>query len=448
MYQSAPIDTTGPGASVDNQVSALGDLPVLEESAGRKVYRWVILAVVWFGFLLSFVDRLIWTSVSGVAAPGFGLSVAALGSFVTSFYVGYVVSQALTGYLTDRLGARRLLPLALVPLGAFTFLFGSATSAVGAIALQSLMGLTAGADFAAGYKLILAWFNRGDRGKAVGLFMTATSLGVVATNFLIPQMLQVMTWTMVYEVAGIVTSIFGVVCFLALRDNPGGERNTPIAFSDLHRLITDRQFILVALAGFGGVWGTWGFAIWATSLMTHGLRFTTVEVGAIVGTFGIVAVLGKPAIGLLSDWLGGKRRILVMLDLFAFGALLLVTGTLSTRTQLWIVAPLLGLTAFMYSPLQNAMAAEAGGRAAGSGVGFSAAIGSIGTTIVPLVIGVAFQATQSFEVAFGVLAAGPLFGALCMIPVRDRLLDGGRADSTPKPGILPSWRPGKLQEKL
>ena len=95
---------------MDNQVSALGDLPVLEESAGRNVYRWVILAVVWFGFLLSFVDRLIWTSVSGVAAPSFGLSVAALGSFVTSFYVGYVVSQALTGYLTDRLGARRLLP--------------------------------------------------------------------------------------------------------------------------------------------------------------------------------------------------------------------------------------------------------------------------------------------------------------------------------------------------
>ena len=55
---------------MDNQVSALGDLPVLEEStAGRNVYRWVILAVVWFGFLLSFVDRLIWTSVSGYWPP-------------------------------------------------------------------------------------------------------------------------------------------------------------------------------------------------------------------------------------------------------------------------------------------------------------------------------------------------------------------------------------------
>jgi len=414
------------------------------EVAGRDRYRWVILAVVWFGFLLSFVDRLIWTNVSGAAAPSFGLTVAALGSFVTSFYMGYVVSQAATGYLTDRLGARMLLPLALVPLGIFTFLFGSTTSTVGAVALQALMGLTAGADLAAGYKLILAWFSRRDRGRAVGLFMTSTSLGVVVTNFLVPQMLQVMSWTTVYQVAGVVTSAFGVVCFLVLRDNPGGAPNTPIAMSDLRRLITDRQYILIALAGFGGVWGTWGFAIWATALMTRGLHFSPVEAGAIVGVFGMAAVLGKPAIGLVSDWLGGRRRMLVMLDLLAFGVLLLLTGELSTRTQLWVVAPLLGLAAFMYSPLQNAMAAEAGGRAAASGAGFSAAFGSIGTTIVPLVIGVAFQATQSFEVAFAVLAAGPLFGALCMLPVRDRPVDVERAGGPPERAAGPRYQAAKL----
>ncbi len=401
------------------------------KTVGHDWYRWVVLVTVWFGFLVSFVDRLIWTNVSGSAAPDFGLSVAALGSFVTSFYVGYVISQVITGYLTDRIGARLLLPLALVPLGVFTFLFGSATSIAGAMALQALMGLTAGADLAAGYKLILAWFSRRDRGLAVGLFMTSTSLGVVATNFLVPQMLRFMPWTMIYEAAGVITSMFGVVCFLVLRDNPGRTPNTPIAGSDLRRLITDRQFILIALAGFGGVWGTWGFAIWATALMTRGLHFSTIEAGAIVGTFGIVAVVGKPAIGFLSDWLGGKRKILVMLDLFAFAGLLLLTGELSTRTQLWIAAPLLGLTAFMYSPLQNAMAAEAGGRAAGSGAGFSAAFGSIGTSLVPLVIGFAFQATQSFEVAFAVLAAGPLLGALCMIPVRDQTSDAEPAAVAP-----------------
>ncbi len=409
--------------SIDTTAADTRASPADGNVVGERGYRWVILAVVWFGFLLSFIDRLIWTNVSGLAAPSFGLSVAGLGSFVTAFYTGYVVSQALTGFLTDWLGARRLLPLALVPLGVFTFIFGSTTSIVGALALQALMGLTAGADLAAGLKLIVAWFSLRDRGRAVGLFMTATSLGVVLTNFLVPQLLKLMPWTMVYQAAGVVTSLFGLLCFLVLRDNPAGGRDTPIVLADLRRLLGDRQFIFVALAGFGGVWGTWGFAIWASALMTRGLHFTAVEAGAIVGTFGIVAVLGKPVIGFVSDWLGGKRKMLVMLDLFAFAALLLLTGTLSTKTQLWIAAPLLGLAAFMYSPLQNAMAAEAGGKAAGSASGFSASFGSIGTTIVPLVIGAAFQATQSFEVAFGILAAGPFLGALCMIPVRDKAVE-------------------------
>jgi nitrate/nitrite transporter NarK len=73
----------------------------------------------------------------------------------------------------------------------------------------------------------------------------------------------------------------------------------------------------------------------------------------------------------------------------------------------------------MYSPLQNAMAAEAAGKASGSGAGLSAAFGSIGTAIVPMVIGVAYQATQSFEVAFAILAAGPFLGGLCMLAVHD-----------------------------
>jgi len=119
------------------------------------------------------------------------------------------------------------------------------------------------------------------------------------------------------------------------------------------------------------------------------------------------------------DWLGGRRRTLVMLDLFAFAALLVITGFLTTETQLWIVAPLLGAAAFAYSPLQNAMVAEAAGGPTGSAAGFSNAIGSIGTTIVPLAVGAAFQATQSYEVAFAVLAIGPFLGALAMLPARD-----------------------------
>ena len=405
-----------------NSQTVVTDTLALSARAGvddRPAYRWVILLMAWAGFLISMAVRLIWTNISGIATPSFGLSVAELGAFVTAFYAGYVISQALTGLMSDYIGPRLMLTLALIPLGVFTFVFGNTTTMTGAVVLQILMGLTAGADLAAGIKLIISWFTLHDRGRAMGLFMTATSLGVVATNFVVPRLLAIMSWSAIYHVSGIAISIFGVLCYLVVRDNPGGVANKPIGWSDALHLVANKQWLFVALAGFGGVWGTWGFAIWASALMTRGLHFSPVLAGAVVGTFGIVALVGKPAIGLLSDWLGGKKKVLVMVDLLAFAALLLVTGKLTTQTEIWIVAPLLGLAAFMYSPLQNAMAAEAGGKASGSGAGLSAAIGSIGTAIVPMVIGVAYQATQSFEVAFAILAAGPFLGGLCMLAVHD-----------------------------
>jgi ACS family glucarate transporter-like MFS transporter len=39
-------------------------------------------------------------------------------------------------------------------------------------------------------KLIMSWFGRRDCGRAMGLFMTATSLGVVITNAAVPHLLQ------------------------------------------------------------------------------------------------------------------------------------------------------------------------------------------------------------------------------------------------------------------
>ncbi len=50
-------------------------------------------------------------------------------------------------------------------LGAATFGFGYARTVAGGVALQAMMGFAGGADFAAGVKLIMAWFGRRDRGR-------------------------------------------------------------------------------------------------------------------------------------------------------------------------------------------------------------------------------------------------------------------------------------------
>jgi sugar phosphate permease len=393
------------------------DLP---EAAAAERYRWIVLLIAWLSFLISFIDRLTWANVAVSAGSSLGLSVAELGVFVTAFYVGYVICNALGGVASDRVGGRLTLSLSMLALGACTFLFGFTKTIFVGIVLQALMGLAAGADYASCIKLIVNWFDRGSRGRAMGLLLIASSLGVTATNAIVPTLAASFGWQGVYHVLGIITLIIGVLAFMLLRDRPSSEPSASAPTPPVGPLLRDRNVILLGLTGFAAFWGTWGFAFWANALMVRGHGLSAVEAGFVMSLVGVAAMLGKPLIGFLSDWCGRPKWLAIGI-LTIFAVMLLVFGTLSDKLAFQIAAPLLGIGAFVYSPLLAVMVAEAAGAAlAGSATGLTAGFWQLGSVIVPLVVGFVFQSTGSFMAALAILAAGPALGVLCMLFVQER----------------------------
>ena len=388
--------------------------------------RWTTLAVVWAAFWISFVDRLIWANVSTSVGASLGLTLAALNVFVTAFYTGYVLSNFGSGFLTDRIGGRRMLTLALIPLGAFTFCFGFTASVAFGFVLQVLMGLAAGADYAAGVKLITAWFGRRDRGRAMGLYMTAPTLGVIIANAMVPAFARVFDWASIYQIFGVVTAAIGVLCFFLLTDQPPRDaiefpvsKDTPRPSA--RQLLRNRNLVLLTFAGFGGMWGSFGFVFWVNALLVRGHNMTAIDAGGIVALFGVGALFGNPLVGLLSDWLGGVRRVPILVSLLSFVVLLVAFGTIESTTLFWLVAPFLGVAAFAFHPLIGAMVAESAGLAlAGTATGVTNACWQLGTIVVPLVVGVIYQLTGSFLAAFATLAIGPLFAAACIYFTQER----------------------------
>ncbi len=389
-----------------------------EPVATTDPLRWVILAVAWAAFLMSFADRLAWGNASTTVAASLSLPLASLGTFVTAFYVGYVISNVCAGLLGDWLGPRLTLGGSLLGLGATTALFGSSTVLGVGLLLQALMGLLAGADYVAGVKLIATWFPRLQRGRAMGLFMTATSLAVVLTNLIVPVLLDRVGWPDTYRALGAATALVGVAALLVVRDAPGQAARH--GFPAFGALLQNRDLRWLSAAGFGALWGTWGFAFWAGSLMIRGHGIGRTDAGYVVALFGVGAIVAKPLIGLLSDLLGGRRRALVIACLLFFVAMMLVFSQLSTLSAFLIAGPLLGVGAFGYSPLMNTMVAEVSGSAlAASGAGVTNAIWGLGNVIVPSLLSVVFAETGSFVLACLTLSAGPLFGAVCMLFVRE-----------------------------
>lgn len=403
---------------------------VHEPKASISRYRWVVLAVAFSAFLVTFLDRLAWATANLFAGKSLEIPIAALGVFVTAFYVGYVTASALAGFVTDRVGPRLMLFFALAPLAASTFLFGLTTSFATGLALQGLMGLCAGADYAACVKVVASWFPRAERGRAFGLFSMAPSIGVAGANAIFPGLLNLIDWRTLYWGLGGLTALVAAICLWLLTDSPterdDGVRSSPADPATWRRglsaLCKDRNLVLIALAGFGANWGTWGFAFWATALMVRGYQLSPTDAGVVALIFGIAAAVSKPLYGLLSDMLGGKRRNLIIYDLIAFAAMLMLFGLMQTKAGFLLAAPFLGLTAVVYSPLLAAMITERIDlRFTASATGVINAFWQLGSVIVPTIVGVVFAATGSFSIAFAILAAGPLIGAFCMFAVSEEV---------------------------
>jgi sugar phosphate permease len=383
-------------------------------------YRWVVCAVAWAAFTLSFMDRLAWGNLQLQVGQELGLPLASLGIFVTAFYGGYVLSNAVTGYASDVLGPRLVLSISTALLGLATAAFGFTQSVVLGLVLQLIMGFSAGADYSACVKLLTTWFSPRERGRAIGLWYTGSSIAVVLTNALVPSFAAALGWEGAYRVLGGTTLLLAVLCWTVLRDGPEKSLAVP-ARPDIRGLLRNRNILLVSLAGFGALWGTWGFAFWSNALMVRGHGMSPGQAAAIVALFGIGAAVSKPLVGLLSDWLGGARKPLTLVCLAAFVAMLLLFGTLQSETAFQIAAPFLGVTAFAYSPLLTALVAELAGReAAGSASGVTNAFWQIGNILVPLAVGLVFQTTGSFVAAFAALACGPLLGLCALLTVRER----------------------------
>lgn len=390
------------------------------KSQGLRNSKWLALFIVWGAFLATYVLRTAWSTIAAPVGDSLGFSVAMLGSFVTAFYIGYVVANVLAGFFTDMFGGRTMLLFSLIPLAILTYAFGHIETLMMRIIIQLLMGFTAGADYSAGMKIIATWFDA-DRGRALGLYTTATSLAVVLSNLIVPALTQVYSWTVAFHILAAVTLLWAVVSFLFLRDGPNAmqAQTKKLTREDIKSVFTNRSLVLLSIAGLGGMWATVGFSSWGNALMTKGYHISVIDAGSILATFGIGAVLSKPILGWLSDLNHSKRR-LVSIGCFAgFAILLTIFGQLSTLTAFYIIAPFLGAFGYGYTPVLMAQVSDAAGKQhAGTAAGLTNAIWQLGSSVSPIIVGFFYAHTASFTTALLILAVGPLLGifALLLLP--------------------------------
>jgi sugar phosphate permease len=403
----------------ESSTQALTNVTTDEKEEDPGKFAWVVLLFAFGVYTLTFIDRLAWGSMAASAGASLGMSVATLGVFVTSFYAAYVFSNAAGGFLIDWVGPRLMILLGLVPLGLLTFFFGYTPSLLVGMLIQAGMGVAAGIDYTACIKLVASWFPLRMRGKAMGFFMVGSSLGVVLANAIMPTFLKHFGWRGSYKYLGLITIAWGFVTYFVVKDGPSKVKSA--AKPNYRLLFQNRNLLILALAGLGVFWGIVGFTNWANALMVKGYHLPLVRAGFVVALFGLGSMCGKPIIGFVADWLGTKHyKSLAIFCMASYSVMLLLFGYMSSETAFLFFAPIAGLTCQWSIPVLATMVTkEATVSLSGSATGLTNASWQISGTVVPIVVGVVFQATHSFYTAFVVLACGPALGALMLLFYRE-----------------------------
>lgn len=167
----------------EGTVGALARAEVLplESTRGGGVgsMRWVIVALLFSGTAINYVDRL----VIGLLGPDlqrqYHISDISLGKINAAFAFTYALGQAASGDWLDRVGTRIGYTVALCAWSAMSMLHAVARTGLQFGIIRSLLGVTESPCFPAAVKTIAEWLPRRERALAMGFVNAGSNVGMI-----------------------------------------------------------------------------------------------------------------------------------------------------------------------------------------------------------------------------------------------------------------------------
>lgn len=137
-------------------------------------FRWVILAIIFVTYAINYADRTNIGVVLPFIAQDFALSNFEAGALASMFFLGYAVTQIPAGFWYSKFGTRGLVSLSIVGFSAFTYLIGTASSALGIKWFRFGLGVLEGPTPVGCTSTINNWFPAKEKATATGFFIAST----------------------------------------------------------------------------------------------------------------------------------------------------------------------------------------------------------------------------------------------------------------------------------
>jgi NNP family nitrate/nitrite transporter-like MFS transporter len=373
----------------------------MTQAVPRGAYTNLVLAAL--GFLLS---SWAWGLISPLG-PKFGQDLH-LSSFQQSFLVAVPVlvgslGRIPVGALTDRLGARVMLPaisfLTILPVLALIPAYNSYPAL---LVVGFFLGL-GGTPFAAAIPHGNGWFPPAKRGFALGVIgmgMGGTAIAALLTT----PMLEHYGRNAQFILVALVLAAYGIAAASVLRDPPGRTApTTPFVqrFLDAAKQPMTWPLSFLYAVTFGGYVA---FAVYLVTYLRTGYGLEQGDASVKAAGFTLVAVLFRPLGGWLSDRVGPARVLQVCLTVVVLMAL---WQSFEPKLYPWATIALLVMAAMLGAGAGAVfclVAQVVPREKIGSVTGIVGAVGGLGGFLPPLVMGAIRSATGSYSMGLVLLA--------------------------------------------
>ena len=256
----------------------------------------------------------------------FQLTGAGLGNLAATFYYSYMFAQLFVGVVLDKYSTRWLTSIAIVCCALGTLAFSQAHSLLLAELSRALMGIGVAFATIAYMKVAAAWFPPKRYAFISGLLATAAMAGAVFGQAPLSYAINIFGWRSSLFALGVGGVVLALLFLLCVRDkSTESQHHAQVTLKDILQVFKNKQNWLMTLysglaftpiAVFGGLWGN--------PFLQAAYDLSKTQAASMVSLVFIGFGLGSPVLGILSDRLGDRVRVMIGCTLFSCVAITLV----------------------------------------------------------------------------------------------------------------------------
>jgi ACS family hexuronate transporter-like MFS transporter len=270
--------------------------------------RWWIAGTLCLSTILNYINRQTFSMLAPELAKSFHFSHSDLSSIFGAFQLSYALTWLVGGLALDLIGTRIGLAVAVV----WWSVIGMATSLAHSVAsfaiLRFLLGIGEGVNWPGASKAVAEWFPPGERGLAVAIFDSGSSVGGGLAAVLIPWITIRFGWQYAFLGSGALGFAWLVLWLVIYPKRPLGETASkpPTAIeqlSTLWQLMGQRKTwgVVIGRSLTDPVW--WFFVFWLPQYLSDARGFSLKQIAMFAWMPFAAADLGNFIGGGLSGWL-------------------------------------------------------------------------------------------------------------------------------------------------